>query len=128
MAWEKSSPDLVERFTLALPQHTDAQPRKIFGYPCCFVKGNFFVGLHEDNVVIRLPGDLKNQFSDLRSANTFDPMGTGKGMKDWWIIPPAIPGDTEKLSGFFAATFAEVQKLPAKPAKTKAKKKAAKKK
>lgn len=127
MAWKKTSPELAERFTRALPKHPDAEPRKMFGYPCCFVKGNFFVGMHEDNFVVRLPG-LKDKFTELAGAKVFDPMGSGKGMKDWWVIPPAIAGDEKKLSGFFSAAFAKVRKLPAKPAKTNAKKKAAKKK
>lgn len=125
MAWKKSAQELVERFHTALPQQPEAQPRKMFGYPCCFVNGNFFVGMHEDNFVVRLPG-LKDKFTELASAKPFDPMGTGKGMKDWWVIPPEIAGDEKKLSTFFSATFPEVRKLPAKPAKNQARKKPAK--
>lgn len=106
----------MERFNSALPKQPEAQPRKMFGYPCCFVNGNFFVGMHEDNFVVRLPG-LKDKFTELASAKVFDPMATGKGMKDWWVIPSAITGDAERLSAFFASAFAEVRKLPAKAAR-----------
>lgn len=119
MAWKKSAPELVQRFNLALPKHVEAQARKMFGYPCCFVKGNFFVGMHEDNMVVRLPGDLKSKFAELKTAKGFDPMGNGKGMKDWWVIPSAITGDARRLSAFFASAFAEVRKLPAKAARAK---------
>lgn len=121
MAWKKASPQMQSRFAAALPDHPDAEPRKMFGYPACFVKGNFFVGMHEeDRVVVRLPGGLREKFPELSAAAIFDPMGTGKGMKDWWIVPPEVTGDVERLARFFAAAFTEVQKLPAKERKPKA--------
>lgn len=121
MAWKKSSPELIERFKTALPKRPDAQARQMFGYPCCFVKGNFFVGMHEDNMVVRLPGDLKSKFAQLKTAQGFDPMANCKGMKDWWVIPPAVARDDRRLAEFFAAAFAEVRKLPAKVAQAKKK-------
>lgn len=127
MAWKKPLPELVLRFNSALPKHPDAEPKKMFGYPACFVKGNFFVGLHEENMVVRLPGGLKDRFPELKSAQFFDPMGTGKGMKDWWIIPAEIVDDDERLRTFFEASFAEVHTLPAKLPKPKAPKKTPKK-
>ncbi len=120
MAWKKANPEMISRFEAALPEHPDAEPRKMFGYPACFVKGNFFVGMHEDErVVVRLPGGLHARFPELAGATIFDPMGTGKGMKDWWIVPPTLTGDVRRLATFFAAAFTEVQKLPAKERKPK---------
>lgn len=117
MAWKK--PDLahVERFSRALPAHAEIQPKKMFGYPACFVNGNFFAGLHEDNVVLRLPGDIKPKFAELTQAAGFDPMQTGKGMKDWWIVPAAIASDAAALARLLSITFEEVRKLPPKAAK-----------
>jgi hypothetical protein len=118
--WKKPDPALVERFHAALPAHPEAQPKKMFGYPACFVNGNFFVGMHNDNFVIRLPGDLKAKFPELARAEGFDPMGTGKSMKDWWIIPPALARSQGRLAAFFASAFDEVRRLPPKVKKTKA--------
>src|SRR5436309_308701 len=110
MAWKKASPEMVSRFEEALPDHPDAEPRKMFGYPACFVKGNFFAGLHEEErVVMRLPGGLKERLPDMAGASSFDPMGTGTGMKDWWIVPPPVTRDAGRLGRFLAAAFAEVQ-------------------
>lgn len=119
-AWHKPPPDLVERFNAALPVHPEARPRKMFGYPACFVNGHFFVGLHNDDVIVRLPGDLKDRFPELQQAARFDPMGTGKGLKDWWLIPETITGDGQRLATFFTATFSEVRALPPKAPKAKA--------
>lgn len=122
MVWKKPEPEMVERFNAALPIHPAAQPKKMFGYPACFVNGNFFVGMYsERSVVTRLPGDLKGKFPELARAEVFDPMGTGKGMKDWWVVPPAITGDAARLTQFFTAAFAEVQQLPPKVKKPKTK-------
>ena len=117
--WRKPPADLVERFNAALPVHPEAKPRKMFGYPACFVNGHFFVGLHNENAIVRLPGELKDQFSELAGAAPFDPMGTGKGMKDWWLLPQSITEDPERLAAFFAATFRDVRALPPKAPKTR---------
>jgi hypothetical protein len=76
--------------------------------------------MHNENIVVRLPGDLKGKFPELAQAEIFDPMKTGNGMKDWWIIPPAVTGDGARLMQFFNATFAEVRQLPPKVKKPKA--------
>lgn len=114
MAWKKADPKDVERFTQALPKHAHAIPRKMFGYPACFVNGHFFTGLHEDNVVLRLPGNLKPKLGGLADACVFDPMRTGRGMKDWWVIPPAIARDNQALTRLLGAAFIEIDKLPPK--------------
>lgn len=120
MRWKKPSPQLVRRFEGALPVHPDAQPRKMFGYPACFVKGHFFAGLHEKSFVVRLPNAMKDRLPELAGARIFDPMGTGKGMKDWWVIPASVAGSESKLAKFLAAAFVEVRKLPARASRARA--------
>ncbi len=119
MEWRKPPVDLVERFNAALPVHPAAKPRKMFGYPACFVNGHFFVGLHNENAIVRLPGELKDMFPELAGAAHFDPMGTGKGMKDWWLLPASIAGDARELTAFFASAFVEVRALSPKAPKSK---------
>jgi hypothetical protein len=124
MAWKKSPPELIERFKAALPPHPDLVLKQMFGYPACFVKGNFFTGTFEDHLVIRLPNGLKDKFPQLKDAMGFSPMGEGKSMKDWCRIPAEIVNDNQRLADLYAATFEEVYKLPAKVAKPKKPKKA----
>lgn len=81
-SWTKSDPALVERFDAALPDHPALERRKMFGYPATFVNGNYFAGLHEQRVVIRLPGDIRDRLPDLAGAANFSP-GPERGMKDW---------------------------------------------
>lgn len=117
MAWSKSSPALEARFLDALPSHPDAERKRMFGYAACFVRGNFFIGLHEENVVVRLPGDLKSKVP--AGAAAFDPMKNGRLMKDWWVLPSKVAGDAKALARFVADAFPLVQKLPAKATKKK---------
>jgi hypothetical protein len=115
--WKKPDPALVDRFHGALPEHPAAERRKMFGYPACFVNGHFFTGLHEDRIVIRLPGDIRSGIPELADAATFDPMGTGKGMKDWYQIPPAVVADDDRLADLLASAIEEVARLPPKEPK-----------
>ena len=119
MDWHTPPADLLERFHAALPVHPEAKPRTMFGYPACFVNGHFFVGLHNENAIVRLPGELKDRFPEPAGAAHFDPMGTGKGLKDWWLLPADIADDAQKLKTFFAATFVEVRALPPKAPKAR---------
>lgn len=116
-SWKKSDSALVDRFHAVLPDHPAAERRTMFGYPCSFVNGHFFAGLHEDRVVIRLPADLRSRFPELADAPTFDPMGTGRGMKDWYEIPPAVASDDVRLAGLLATAIDEVAQLPPKEPK-----------
>ncbi len=118
MKWTKPPAELVERFQAALPAHPDLTPKKMFGYPAAFVKGNFFTGLHNDNVVIRLPDEVKAGLKELSGAPAFDPMG-GRPMKQWWVVPKAVAGDGKKLKDFIGRAFEQVQPLPGKAPKKK---------
>jgi TfoX/Sxy family transcriptional regulator of competence genes len=116
-SWKKSDPALVDRFHAALPDHPAAERRKMFGYPACFVNGNYFSGLYQDQVVVRLPGGMRDRFTELADAPPFDPMGTGKGMKDWYRVPAEIADDDARLADFLEAAIVEVAELPPKERK-----------
>jgi len=117
--WTKPDPAMVDRFHAALPDQPAAVRRKMFGYPACFVNGHYFAGLHEDRVVIRLPGGIRDRFPELAEALPFSPRGTGKGLKDWYEIPSSIVEGDDSLADLLAATFKEVVQLPSKEPKTR---------
>ena len=125
--WKKSPESLTQRFQSQLPPHPEVEPKKMFGYACAFVRGNFWIGLHEDNVVIRLPVGLHTRFKAIANAQQFDPMG-GRPMTGWYLLPRDVIDDDRKLGALMAETLPSVLALPPKEAKagktTKAKKKA----
>lgn len=121
--WQQAPAELTRRFTALLPAHPDVQPRKMFGYACAFVRGNFWTGLFEDKVVVRLPDGLHERFPRLAGASPFDPMG-GRPMKGWYVVPADVVADDGALDRLLRETFAAVLLLPGK---TAAKKKTVKK-
>jgi hypothetical protein len=52
--WEKSSDRLVALFEQLAPREQGVTVKKMFGWPCCFVNGNLFTGLHKQNIMFRL--------------------------------------------------------------------------
>lgn len=116
MRFAKSSAALVARFGAALPESPLVLRRKMFGYPCAFVRGNFFAGLHEENVVLRLPGDLRASLPALAKGEAFDPMKNGRVMKDWVVVPKGVAASAAKLTALLAAALPLVAALPPKAA------------
>src|SRR4051812_10963095 len=118
MAWKKSSEDAVKRFVEALPEPATKGRRKMFGYEACFVAGNFWAGMYQDDVVIKLPDEVKASQPELARAARFDPMG-GRPMKQWWVVPKKISANASALGKLLAATL---PKLSNAKKKTRAKK------
>jgi hypothetical protein len=116
--WKKSSPALIARFEAALPRDPRVAPRKMFGYPAAFVAEGFFVGLHEENVVLRLPADVHAKTKVLAKAEAFDPMG-GRPMRGWYVVPPAIAGDEKKLGSLLLELLVQVADHPEQPSAKK---------
>ncbi len=111
--WKKSSPELVEHFLSTTAPLTEAQPRKMFGYPCCFANGNMFTGLHEENWIIRLPEDKREEFSAKYDAKPFEPM-KGRIMKEYLKLPASVLEDQRLLEQWVGASLAYALTLPPK--------------
>src|SRR5262249_55895535 len=107
MAWKKSSDIAVKRFIEALPEVAQGGRRKMFGSEACFVNGGFWAGMYQDDVVIKLPAEVKEAQRELSHAKPFDPMG-GRPMKSWWVVPRVVSESPKALSGLLTSTFAVV--------------------
>jgi hypothetical protein len=117
MRFKKSSPEIVARFADALPQNALVGQKRMLGYPATFVHGNYFAGLFEENVVLRLPEPLRGKLPELANTTVFDPMGTGKGMKDWLVVPPRLASNPHALAALLEAALPLVATLPPKAKK-----------
>lgn len=120
--FKKSSAEIIERFKAALPKDPSVEPKSMFGYPASFVRGNFFSGLFEEHVVMRMPEPQKGKLTALAKAEGFSPMGT-KPMTDWYIVPAKISSSPTALAKFLKEALALAKELPEKKKKPKAKKK-----
>ncbi len=102
-----------ERATFGLP---GAEPRKMFGYSCVFVKGNMFAGLHEAGMVLRLPEEQREEFLRLKGAKQFEPM-RGRVMREYVVVPKVLLDSPERFRVWVEKSLAYVSSLPAKPRK-----------
>ena len=112
MAWEKSSPQLVERFGRVLDRFPDVARRKMFGYPAAFVGGNMVTSLYAQSWVVRLDEAGLDE-ARAAGATTFDPMG-GRPMKSYVALPASMLEDDETIAGWVQRAVDHGRTLPPK--------------
>jgi len=116
--WKKSSPQLIALFEEIAPRGDAIVQKKMFGWPCCFLDGNLFLGLHRENIIFRLSaGDLE-KFLHLEGAAEFEPM-PGRKMKGYGILSDPLTRDRKALSHWIRRSIDFARSLPSKePKKT----------
>jgi len=124
MKWRKPSEELTKLFEEVTPG-PPATPRKMFGFPAAFVNGNMFMGLHQEDMILRLPEDSRAELLKM-NARTFEPM-PGRPMREYVVVPPSLLRNRDKLSSWVQKALEYGSSLPPKSAKKPAKKKPAKK-
>ncbi len=123
MAWRKSPPELIALFDAALPDDARIERRKMFGYPCAFVNGNMFTGLHQEDWVVRLSEVDRDTAKQDLGAGMFEPMA-GRPMREYVSLPEAVLSDDAALADWIGRSLAYASSLPVKVKKPR---KAAKK-
>lgn len=113
MTWRKSPPQLIELFYEAVPDDPRVEPRKMFGYPCCFVNGNMFMGLHQESFIIRLKDTDREKILALPGVREFAPM-PGRVMKEYAALSPKIMKDGSTLRKWIGRSLEYASSLPAK--------------
>lgn len=118
MSWQKSSISLIERFNEILDRLPDTEPRKMFGCPCRFVRGNMFTGLHEEDWILRLNEEDREEMQATHPAKHFDPMG-GRPMREYLCLPKAIIDNDELLMYWVQKSYAYASSIPPKSRRKK---------
>src|ERR1700736_3305374 len=95
MKWRPSPPELLETFDEVAPG-PPAVRRKMFGYPAAIVNGNMFLGLFQDQMIIRLPEKAREDLIH-EGGELFEPM-PGRPMREYVVVPPEVLGDSKGLS------------------------------
>lgn len=120
MAWKKPSPELSRILEQAL-QGIEATSKPMFGCPAYFIKDNWFSGVHEDRLLVRLnQKDRAELWAQHPDAQLFEPM-PGRVMKEFVVLPPAIVEDSKQLNKWLKRGHAYSAGLPPKKKKTKKK-------
>ncbi|HEY3056802.1 MAG TPA: TfoX/Sxy family protein [Thermoanaerobaculia bacterium] len=119
MQWKKSSPALVELFSRVVPG-APAEKRQMFGYPAAFVNGNMFIGLHQEDFILRLPDDARADLLKKKGAHVFEPM-PGRPMKEYIVAPSSLIKDEDELRRWIGRSLQYASSLqPKKKAKSAA--------
>jgi TfoX/Sxy family transcriptional regulator of competence genes len=95
MKWQKSPQDLIDLFASVMPCPPAVQ-RKMFGYPAGFINGNMFMGLFQDDMILRLPEVQREEFLKKDGAKIFEPMA-GRPMREYVAVPPRLLADKREL-------------------------------
>src|SRR5437667_8363344 len=120
MAWTKSPQSLIDLFDKSVPSSVTISRRKMFGYPAAFANGNLFIGLHQDDFIMRLSEQDRVRFSAEYGERTFEPM-KGRPMREYVRLPEELLGDARKRASWIKRSlqFVGVIAPKAKPATRK---------
>jgi hypothetical protein len=102
-------------------EESGVKQSQMFGMPCLKTGTKAFAGYLEGAMIFKLTGEEHAEALSLKGAYLFDPMGTGRVMKEWVQVPDAQSGTWEA----FARAAAEYVASNAGTSKPKAKKKKA---
>ena len=95
-----------------------AETRKMFGYPAAFINRNMFMGLFQDQMMLRLSDSDRAQFMKSDGAKVFEPM-PGRPMREYVTIPPSVLNNRAKLASWISKSLKYAESLPTKAAKAK---------
>ena len=112
-SFEKSPPEVVDRFGAVLDRFPEAARRKMFGYPAAFVGGNMVAGLFGRSWIVRLPDADREELLRIKGAGPFEPM-PGRPMKGFAVVPPSIVGDDPAIDDWVKRAIAHGRSMPAK--------------
>jgi TfoX/Sxy family transcriptional regulator of competence genes len=117
-AFRKSPPELIARFDQLAQLAGDADRKLMFGYPVCVLRGNMFMGLHEDSLILRLAEADRAEFLGRYDAGTFEPM-PGRQMKEYIVVPSSLVYDDAVIGEWVRRSRTWAEQLPAKRPKKK---------
>ena len=117
MKRRKPSEELIKTFESVVPG-PPAVPRQMFGFPAAFVNGNMFMGLHQEDMLLRLPEDSRAELLKVSGARIFEPM-PGRPMREYVVVPPSLISDRKKLASWVAKALEYGSSLKPKEKATK---------
>lgn len=100
-------------FAELAPQDPAVTQRKMFGWPCCFVNGNLFTGLHKESMIFRLSDDDRLAFLKLDGAADFEPM-PGRKMKGYAAWTDPLHRDRTEIARWIERALEHTRSLPRK--------------
>ncbi len=120
MEWEKPSAEIISIFEKVVPAIAGIEKRKMFGLPCIFIKSNMFMGVHQNNIFLRLPFSDRKVFLKLEGAHVFEPQ-PGRIMREYVVFPGWIfeKESADILNDWIYKSFEYAASLPPREKKGK---------
>src|SRR5712671_2239290 len=114
MAWTKSPQSLIDLFDESVPSSVTVSRRKMFGYPAAFANGNLFIGLHQNDFIMRLSEEDRTRFSARYGERTFEPM-KGRPMREYVRLPEELLTDVRKRAPWIKRSLKYAELIKPKP-------------
>jgi hypothetical protein len=103
---------LASRVRDALPGRDGWTEKKMFGGVGFMLGGNMCVGVHKEQLIVRLDPEAADAALDEPGARVFDL--TGRAMTGWVTVDPAGTRDDGSLQGWVDRAVAFVSTMPPK--------------
>jgi TfoX/Sxy family transcriptional regulator of competence genes len=123
MAWTKSPPALIDLFDKSVPASATVSRRQMFGYPAAFANGNLFIGLHQNDFIMRLSEEDRALFSARYGERTFEPM-KGRPMREYVRLPEELLTDARRRAPWIKRSLQYAEAIKPKPQSKKSKRRA----
>ena len=121
MAWKKVSPEMCEILEKGLAGF-ECRNKPMFGCPAYFVNDNWFAGVHQDTILIKLDECGREEFlSTYPDASFFEPK-KGRPMREFVTLPEEVHCDFDRLQHWLERSYGYASSLPPKIKKPKKKK------
>jgi TfoX/Sxy family transcriptional regulator of competence genes len=117
MKLRKSPQALIDLFASVMPGPPAVQ-RKMFGYPAGFINGNMFIGLFQDDMILRLSESRRTEFLKLDGAKIFEPM-PGRPMREYVAVPPSVMANQKDFALWISRALEYGSSLKPKSSKSK---------
>ncbi|WP_291869853.1 TfoX/Sxy family protein [Bradyrhizobium sp.] len=123
MSWTKSPQALIDLFDKAVPASASVSRRQMFGYPAAFANGNLFIGLHQNDFIMRLSEEDRARFSARYGERTFEPM-KGRRMREYVRLPGELLSDARRRASWIKRSLQYAEAMKPKPQSKKSKRRA----
>ena len=113
--FEKSSPELVDRFNAVLDRHAapDVTRRQMFGYPCAWIGGNMTSGLFAQDWWVSVSDADRDELLAMPGGHSLEVM-PGKAMGRYVVLPPDVVADAIQLDAWIEKAISFTRALPPK--------------
>ena len=113
--FDKSSPELVDRFNAVLDRHAgpDVVRKKMFGYPCAWINGNMATGLFADQWWVNVSDQERAALLELPGAHPLEVM-PGKAMGRHVTMPADAVADDTSLDAWIDRALEFTRAMPPK--------------